>query len=156
MKDKPTVVETLRKVILLENSLNDLSQLRDEAFCVFGAPLDQINQIFKPYWKELLRWNSRHEGQGLPYLSMQKYDDVNRAFIGISNATINRKEFEDALSTSCENVDKCIEEIRSKLSEEEEKLGVLYDDFTQSTGDFKFIFESPIVKQLIMDKLLKS
>lgn len=31
-----------------------------------------------------------------------------------------------------------------------------HNEFVQNTGDFKFIFESPIVKQLIIDNLLKS
>ena len=48
MKNKNTFAETLRRVLLLETALNDLSQLRDEAIVVLNyIPLDQMNEIFE-------------------------------------------------------------------------------------------------------------
>ena len=157
MANKTTFAESLRRVLLLEKTLNDLSQLRDEAFVVFNfVPLDEMNEIFETSWGKLFSWNRKHEHEDVPNLFIQNYSEVKGIFYDVTSARINRQEFADALTKSCEAVEKCIENVRSQLSEEEQKLHELYNEFTQSTGDFKFIFESPLVKQLIMDKLLKS
>ena len=155
MADKATLSETLREVLLLEKTLDELSQLREEAFVVFDqAPLDEMNEVFKTSWSRLCSWNGRHEN--LPALYIQSYCEIEKIFINVTRAFINRQEFKDALSSSREAVEKYIETIRSQLSEEEQKLQTLYNEFSQNAGDFKFIFESPLVKQLIIDKLLKS
>lgn len=157
MADKATLAETLRRVLLLEKALDDLSQIRDEAFTVFNnVPLDEMNGIFKDSWGKLFSWNSRHERENLYGLFIQDYEHVAATFCRLTSAYINRKEFKDALAESREAVEECIKKMQAELSEEDQKLHELYNEFVQSTGDFKFIFESPIVKQLIMDKLLKS
>lgn len=156
MADKATFAETLRRVLLLEKTLNDLSQLRDEAFVVFNyVPLEEMNVIFENSWKKLYYWNRQHERENVPHLHLQDYSKVKSIFDDVGRAHINRKEFFDALAESCKGIEDCIEKVRSQLAEEDQKLHELYNEFTQNTGDFKFIFESPLVKQLIMDKLLK-
>lgn len=157
MENKTTFAETLRRALFLEETLNELSKLRDEAFRVFYCPpLGKMNGIFEASWKELISWNRKHEHEDVPFLRIQDLSEVEGIFFNVTSARINRKEFEEALTESREAVEKCIEEMRSQLSKEEQKLDELYNEFVQSTGDFKFIFESSHVKQLIMDKLLKS
>lgn len=157
MKNKATFAETLRRVLLLETSLNELSQLRDEAFIVFNyIPLDEMNGTFETSWKSLFSWNNKYEHENVPYLYLQSFSDVKAIFCRVTSAFINRDEFAEALADSCKAVEECIEKIRSQLSEEEQKLNELYNEFTQSTGDLKFIFEELRVKELIMSKLLKS
>lgn len=157
MEDKATLAETLKRVRMLEEALNRLSELRDEAFFAFKNPsLNKMNEIFETSWKELFCWNLNHETDGVPHFYLQDYSTVQGNFLDVTDARKNRKEFADSLAESREAVEECIEKIRTKLSEEEKKLDELYNEFVQSTGDFKFIFESPIVKQLIIDKLLKS
>ena len=115
-----------------------------------------MNEILETSWKELSRWNRNHKDDGVPHLNIRYFSTIGISFQDVTTARKNREEFRESLTESCETVEKCIEEIRIKLSEEEKKLDELYNEFVQSTGDLKSIFESPIVKQLIIDKLLKS
>ena len=157
MTDKTTFAGTLQRVLLLEGTLNELSQLRDEAFVVFNnIPLDHMNRIFETSWEKLFFWQRKHNGKNLPNLIIQDYSKVREIFVNVTDGRINRKEFADALAQSRVAVEECIEKIRLQFSEEYQKLNKLYEEFAQSTGDFKFIFECPVVKELIMDKLLKS
>lgn len=157
MADKTTFAGTLQRVLLLEKTLNELSQLRDEAFVVFDyLPLEEMNGIFETSWRKLAAWNRNHEHENVPALWIQDYSDIQGIFCRVISASINREEFAKALDKSCKSVEECLEKLRSSLSEEEQKLHEIYNEFAQNTGDFKFIFENPIVKQLIMDKLLKS
>ena len=80
---------------------------------------------------------------------------MKRIVFELTTARINRKEFAEQLAPIREKVNDAIEKLKSMLEEEEGKLNELYNEFTQTTGDFKFIFESPAVKKLIMDDLLK-
>ena len=151
--------ETLRRVMFFEESLNELSLLRDEAFRIFDlVSLEEVNQIFKTAWEKLFSWDRNTAHQGLPKLLLWEYRDypeVKRIVFELTTARINRKEFAEQLAPIREKVNDAIEKLKSMLEEEEGKLNELYNEFTQTTGDFKFIFESPAVKKLIMDDLLK-
>lgn len=152
--------ETLRRVMFFENSLDELYLLRDEAFRIFHlVPLEEVSQIFKTAWEKLFSWDRNTAHQGLPKLLLWEYRDypeVKRIVFELTTARINRKEFAEQLAPIREKVENAIEKLQSLLDEEESKLNELYNEFTQTTGDFKFIFESPAVKKLIMDDLLKS
>lgn len=152
--------ETLRRVMFFEESLNELSLLRDEAFRIFDlVSLEEVNQIFNTAWEKLFSWDRTTAHQGLPKLLLweyREYPDVKRIVFELTTARINRKEFAEQLAPIREKVENAIEKLQSLLDEEESKLNELYNEFTQTTGDFKFIFESPAVKKLIMDDLLKS
>ena len=159
MKDNNSFAETLRRVIFFENSLDELYLLRDEAFRIFHlVPLEEVSQIFKTAWEKLFSWDRNTAHQGLPKLLLWEYRDypeVKRIVFELTTARINRKEFAEQLAPIREKVNDAIEKLKSMLEEEEGKLNELYNEFTQTTGDFKFIFESPAVKKLIMDDLLK-
>ena len=159
MKDNNSFAETLRRVIFFENSLDELYLLRDEAFRIFHlVPLEEVSQIFKTAWEKLFSWDRNTAHQGLPKLLLWEYRDypeVKRIVFELTTARINRKEFAEQLAPIREKVENAIEKLQSLLDEEESKLNELYNEFTQTTGDFKFIFESPAVKKLIMDDLLK-
>ena len=152
--------ETLRRVMFFEESLDELSLLRDEAFRIFDlVSLEEVNQIFNTAWEKLFSWFRTTAHQGLPKLLLweyREYPDVKRIVFELTTARINRKEFAEQLAPIREKVENAIEKLQSLLDEEESKLNELYNEFTQTTGDFKFIFESPAVKKLIMDDLLKS
>lgn len=156
MENKATVSETLRRILLLNNSLQDLIQFKNEAFTVFDQflPLDKMNEIFESSWTELINWDRTHEEA--PNLYMQDYNEIRGIFCSVTLAHINRDEFEKALAKSCEAIEKCTQKIQAELSAEEKKLDELYTKFTQNAGDLKFIFENESVKNLIIDKLLKS
>ena len=160
MKDNKSFAETLRRVMFFENSLDELYLLRDEAFRIFHlVPLEEVSQIFKTAWEKLFSWDRNTAHQGLPKLLLWEYRDypeVKRIVFELTTARINRKEFAEQLAPIREKVENAIEKLQSLLDEEESKLNELYNEFTQTTGDFKFIFESPAVKKLIMDDLLKS
>ena len=160
MKDNNSFAETLRRVMFFENSLDELYLLRDEAFRIFHlVPLEEVSQIFKTAWEKLFSWDRNTAHQGLPKLLLWEYRDypeVKRIVFELTTARINRKEFAEQLAPIREKVNDAIEKLKSMLEEEEGKLNELYNEFTQTTGDFKFIFESPAVKKLIMDDLLKS
>lgn len=159
MKDNKSFAETLRRVMFFENSLDELYLLRDEAFRIFHlVPLEEVSQIFKTAWEKLFSWDRNTAHQGLPKLLLWEYRDypeVKRIVFELTTARINRKEFAEQLAPIREKVNDAIEKLKSMLEEEEGKLNELYNEFTQTTGDFKFIFESPAVKKLIMDDLLK-
>ena len=160
MKDNNSFAETLRRVMFFENSLDELYLLRDEAFRIFHlVPLEEVSQIFKTAWEKLFSWDRNTAHQGLPKLLLWEYRDyleMKRIVFELTTARINRKEFAEQLAPIREKVNDAIEKLKSMLEEEEGKLNELYNEFTQTTGDFKFIFESPAVKKLIMDDLLKS
>ena len=159
MKDNNSFAETLQRVMFFENSLDELYLLRDEAFRIFHlVPLEEVSQIFKTAWEKLFSWDRNTAHQGLPKLLLWEYRDypeVKRIVFELTTARINRKEFAEQLAPIREKVNDAIEKLKSMLEEEEGKLNELYNEFTQTTGDFKFIFESPAVKKLIMDDLLK-
>ena len=159
MKDNKSFAETLRRVMFFENSLDELYLLRDEAFRIFHlVPLEEVSQIFKTAWEKLFSWDRNTAHQGLPKLLLWEYRDypeVKRIVFELTTARINRKEFAEQLAPIREKVNDAIEKLKSMLEEEEGKLNELYNEFTQTTGDFKFIFESPAVKKLIMADLLK-
>ncbi len=156
MKNKATVSETLREIVLLEGFLKELAQLSNEAFSVFDPlrPLDEMNGIFESSWKKLTNWNRTREKA--PHFYMQGYNEIQEIFCSLTSARINRDEFKEALTKSCEAIEEGIKKIQSKLSEEEKKLDELYNEFAQDTGDLKFIFEEESVKKTIISKLLKS
>lgn len=156
MKDKATVSETLREILLLEGYLKEVTQLYDEAYTVFDPliPLNEMNGIFESSWKKLIVWNNKHEK--LVYFSMQGFNEIQGIFSNVISARINRDEFKEALTKSCEAIEEGIKNMQSKLSEKETQLDELYAEFAQDTGELKFIFEEEAVKKLIMSKLLKS
>ena len=160
MKDNNSFAETLRRVVFFEDALEELSLLRDDAFRIFDlVPLDEVIRIFNDSWEKLFSWDRRTAHQGLPKLLLweyREYPNVKRTIFSLTSANINRKEFKEELAPICEKVDDAIEKLKSTLAQEEEKLDELYKEFAQTTGDFKFIFESPVVKRLIMNDLLKS
>ena len=87
---------------------------------------------------------------------MQGFDEIQGIFSNVTRAHINRDEFKEALTKSCEAIEEGIKKMQSKLSEKETQLDELYTEFAQDTGELKFIFEEEAVKKLIMSKLLKS
>lgn len=157
MKSEATVSETLREIILLEDSVKELTQLRDEAFSVFDPlyPLKDFIKILESSWRKLINLGGGTYKK-IPYFCMHDYGEIRGIFYDVTQARINRIEFKELLSKSCESIEEAIRKIQSKLSEEEEKLDQLYKEFAQNTGDFQFIFEEEHVKNLIINKLLKS
>lgn len=160
MESKNSFVETLRRVIFFEESLDELSLISDEAFRIFDfVSLEEVKQIFDNAWEKLFAWDRKTAHQGLPKLLLweyRDYPDVKRIVFELTTARINRKEFAEKLAPVREKVENAIEKLQILLKEEKEKLEKIYNEFTQTTGDFKFIFESPVIKKMIMDDLLKS
>lgn len=156
MKNKATVSETLREILLLEGFLKDLTHLYDEASTAFDPllPLNEMNGIFESSWKKLTSWNRTHEKA--PHIYMQGFNEIQGIFCDVTSARINRDEFKSALTKSCEAIEEGIKKIQTELSEKEKQLDELYTEFAQDTGELKFIFEEESVKKLIMSKLLKS
>lgn len=99
MENKTAFAENLRRVLFLEKTLNELSQLRDEAFIVFDyPPLGEMNGIFEASWKELISWNRKHEHEDVPFLEIQGFSEVRGKFYDVTSAHINRKEFAEVLT----------------------------------------------------------
>ena len=158
MENKKTVAETLRRILVLEKALNDITEISDNAFKVFSnlCSRSKMERIFNSSWQSLFNWNDLNRAEIIPYLHLQDYHTVEHAFLKVESACINREEFSNALAESRESVARHIEQIKSILSKEKKKLEKLYNEFAESTGSLKFIFEEPQVKQLILDNLLKS
>lgn len=148
-------LQTLREASRLEEILEELCELKKKAFEVFESwtSLEEIGKIFETYWKDLSHWNDEHPDS--PQFYMQKHREMEGIFKQVTRAEINRTEFADLLADSRNEVENCIAEIEKRLSKKQEELAELYDAFAKTTGAFRFIFEEPNIRLLIMDKLLK-
>ena len=155
MNDKNTVLEILKNISFWEEALNDISALADDAFLVFEPtfPLNEMNEKFENSWKKLI---NRRTKSKVPYFSMQAFSEIESAFYKVTHAVINRDEFSEALSESRTTIEKCLANMQKELSSEQKKLDELYDEFAKNANEFKFIFKEEKIKQLIMDKFLKS
>lgn len=153
MSNSYTILETLNKKQLLETDLKELIQLNDAAQKVFNNwfSLSKMNDVLETAWKRLSMWNYRHDNK----IFIQGFDEIQQLFFNVTTARINRDEFKAALTGSCDSIEKAIQEIQAKIFEEEKKVEQLYNDFVQTTGEFKFIFENEQIKHLILCNLLK-
>lgn len=156
MENKNAILETSRRIALLEEALNDIIKISNDAFKVFSSScsLSKMEKIFQTSWTELDCWYEKYKD--VPHFLFQDFSEIERAFRDVTNAHISRKDFSTTLAKYRKAVEECILEIHNELSKEKKKLDELYNEFAQNTGNFRFIFEENQVKQLIMDKLLKS
>lgn len=156
MKNEWLFATTLRRVLLLEETYEELEQISEYAFSVFTdyCSLKEMERVKENAWKKLFYWNRNHEN--VPSLFIQNYVEVERVFSEVERAIKNRKEFEAALAPSRKAVEEALRLLEAELLEEKTKLNKLYDEFAESSGDFKFIFKEEKIKQLIMNGLMKS
>ena len=90
------------------------------------------------------------------YFSLQHCDKIEVAFIQISNASINRREFAEELAEFRKAIEEAIANIEKAIEKEEAELNILYNTFAEQTGEYDFIFKNPKIKKLIIDGFLQT
>lgn len=154
MQKKESILEVANNIIVLKNRLKTVSELKEIAFVPcspnYFYNLNEVDE-FQKAWNKLYRLNYV---KGFFY---KQFGDLDSKLNGLKLAVVSRKEFSDAPSvvTACELVEKCIDELKEKISVEENKLNTLYNnEFVKKAGDFSFIFKDSKIKQIIIDELL--
>lgn len=156
---KQKVFEIVRKRDNVEKDLKKFTKLKKEAFQVFNNDISStLDCIQKSYgsgaWYELRLWHDYtkvHSG----HFHFENEYIIEDAFQQLSEANINRKEFKDMLSGCCNDIERYIKELTDELNNLNQQLDNAYDDFVQNeTGDYKWIFEQPFVKELVLKILL--
>lgn len=158
MENKLNLLKTLQHLDFLNKTLSEVCELADKADMVFSkrSSLKTIRELFDSSWKKLLDYEVRCSG--IPSgIDMQAYDVINRAFLNVSDATIDRKTFEEILKPSSKAIDDFINLVKEEIDRTENELSIIYDEFVKdSSTDLKFIFKEPRVKEIILNELLKS
>ena len=158
MENKPNLLETLKHLEILEEIITKVATLEDEATYVFSrrCSLKKIGELFNSAWEDLNCFET--DCSGIPSdIKMQPYDEIKRAFLNVQDATIDRKEFEKILKPSYEGIENYIKLVEEEIARTKEQLSIIYDEIViESSGDLKFIFTEPRVKEIILTKLLKS
>lgn len=158
MENKPNLLETLKHLDFLNKTLSEVCELADKADMVFSnrSSLKTISELFDSTWKKLLDFEVRCSG--IPYdIKMQPYDEINIAFLNVSDATIDRKTFKKILEPSSKAIDDFLNLVKEEIDRTENELSVIYDEFVkESSTELKFIFNEPRVKEIIINELLKS
>lgn len=159
MKSEKNVGEILRRILWLKENLSDITELKEKAFEVFDEcfDLDEMDAYLKEYWNELICWNhyANNDEKHFGCLEIQGGKTIKRTFEDVRNASINRKEFAEALEKTREGIEIYIKELEAELTQQQQHLNELYDEFAQGCGDFGFIFKEASIKQLIMENFLK-
>lgn len=148
----PMVSERSRRIAELEDALNEFTLLKEGAFKIFDAP--SIKEIWEEYWKKIFKWNNAHLEKRLPYL-YANIGDVVQFYYNVLNDYIDRKEFAERFEKICETIESYIKELQALLEVEKQKLDELYDEFVQGSGDLRDVFETPDVRNLILNRFLK-
>lgn len=151
---KQKIFEIARKKESVEKDLEEFLELREDAFQVFEhgiwSTLDFIQKSYESgAWYELRRWHDNYQKHN-GYFHFKNPKIIQEAFLELSRANINRKEFYDMLSGCREDIEKYIQDLTDRQQNLERQLDNAYDDFVQNeTGDYKWIFEQPFVKELV-------
>ena len=152
---KEKVFESARKKDAIERDLKKFTKLKEEAFKVFDhaiwATLENIQKSYDSgAWHELRMWHTCHERHS-GYFYFQNVRVISDAFQQLSTATINRDEFYDMLSGCRDDIEKYSQDLTDELQNLERQLDKAYDNFVQNeTGNYKWIFGQPFVKELVL------
>lgn len=153
MQKNESILEVANNIIVLKSRFKTVSELKVIAFTPYCPDyfysLGEVDE-FQKAWYKLFRLDYvRHYFYG-------QFEDLDSKLNGLKVATTSRKEFIESPSVvaACEGVEKCIVELKEKISLEEKKLDTLYNKFVKKTGDLSFIFKDSKIKQIIIDELL--
>lgn len=158
MANESKFLEILREVTDAEKALDEFQELRWKVLDAFNEwrTLEEISKSFKADWNSLFYWNNNHSSN-VPCLKLPMSErKAKEAFNKLADAQINRAEFADYFAELKATVEAYEKELEEKLFEKRQKLGQIYDEFAQQTGELQFIFEAPCVKETIMNKLLRT
>lgn len=154
MQKKESILEVANNIIILKDRLKAVNELKQIAFVPCSTDyfysLGEIDE-FQRAWHRLFN---------LSYVrnfSYKQFNNLDNKLNGLKVATTSRKEFsEDPLVVAaCEAIEKCIDELKEKVSVEEKKLNSLYNNqFVKKAGDLSFIFKDSKIRQIILDGLL--
>lgn len=134
-----TVLQDYHK---LNDQLAKAQKVKKEAFKVFdhsacGCSLNKMMSVYEGAWQEL------YELDGL--FLKQCHDDIRDAFYKVTNAWINRTEFENYLSTARKEVEAYIASLSTNVEKKQKELLELYDKRFRSK-ELSFIYTAPAVK----------
>ena len=118
MENKLNLLKTLQHLDFLNKTLSEVCELADKADMVFSkrSSLKTIRELFDSSWKKLLDYEVRCSG--IPSgIDMQAYDVINRAFLNVSDATIDRKTFEEILKPSSDAIDNFLNLIKEEIDQ---------------------------------------
>lgn len=155
MQKNENILEVADNIIVLKNRLKTVTKLKEKAFVPCSLDicydLDELDE-FQQAWEDLFCLDYAK------WYFFTYYSDLNNNFNKLRVAFISRKEFceDPAVVAACEGVEKCINKLKEKISEEEKKLNTLYNKFVKKTGDLSFIFKDPKIKHIIINELLLS
>lgn len=156
---KQKIFEIARKKDAVEKDLKEFTRIKKEAFEIFnGYFASTLENIQKSYdsgaWYELRCWQDDYE-RHCCFFCFENPMVIPEAFGKLLTADINRKEFSEMLSGCCNDIEKYIEELTEELQSLQQQLNKAYYDFLENeTGEHKWIFEQPFVKNLVLKFLL--
>ena len=150
------IMELVREKEQVEKDLKEMKGLQYEAFKTLGSkrllPLEQIKKSCEEggSWNNILNWHydaSEHSC----YFSLRNPEIIRENIEKLNSAIISRKEFEENLSEAKEDIQSYIKSLEEAREELNQKIDSVYDEFVQKeTGEYKWIFEQPFVKSIVL------
>lgn len=148
--------EIVREKEAIENDLKKMNDLKFEAYKVFDngwvMPLPKVKKSCEESgpWSEIINWHY-DSGKHAGCFFLRHPDVIKQNFEKLDSAIINRKEFEENLSEAREDVENYIKNLEESLEEVKKELDVAYYEFLQNeTGEYKWIFEQPFMKEILL------
>ncbi|MCI8353352.1 MAG: hypothetical protein HFJ58_07280 [Clostridia bacterium] len=147
-----TLATVLRDYHKLNDQLAKAQEIRNKAFVVFdhricGCPLEKMMSVYEGPWQELFDLDSSG-------CILEQYpDEIKKYFLQVSNASINRSEFEECLKPSREIVEKYLYALTTQVEQKRKDLLQLYDE-RFSSNDLSFIYTAPAVKDEFINFIL--
>ena len=78
-------------------------------------------------------------------------EKIGESFGKLNSAIISRKEFEENLSEAKEDILSYVKALEDALRALEQKIDIVYCKFVQNeTGAYKWIFEQPFIKSIVL------
>lgn len=150
------VLQVLQELSRLHQGLREILRIEDYTECTFypSTTLDSIHgDCYLNGWKKLTSWNEEHPDD-YQFVSPILQDLEEEAFEPLKHAIINRIEFEEKLKCVCDEIAQCKKQFVTQIHEKRAELEQIYDAFAKSNKQYKFIFEAPEIKKLIIESFL--
>ncbi len=162
MEKERNIFEVVRETRKLNEELEEITKLKEEAFEIFEVDrhsLKKIRNIYNNTWKKLesMGYDFGERYTHRLYIHSSNYpDDLDTTISKLERAVINRNEFLEYLEKNhlAGQVLKYIQTIEEDIAQHMKELDRIYNRFAQNTGEFSFIFKSPKIKEIIINKLL--
>lgn len=160
MKNERNILVVVQETRKLNRDLEEITKLKEEAFEIFEVNrygLEEIRKIYEGSWKKLENFYYMEKYTHRLYINYNDNNyDLDIAISSLERAFINRREFLEYLEKNqlAAQLLKYIQIIEEDIAKHMKELDKIYNRFAQTTGEFSFIFKSPKIKEIIINKLL--